>query len=168
VGIVINGTTYADKKAAGTAILEACHAMTNPDPVPLGHYRGFDLELSFDTFSKEYRATLKGALSHTVSLSNDIFGNIIRLDNALEGFPAKMTACQEQLETTKAQMENTKAEVDKPFPQEVELAEKTARLAEVNIALNLDKRETELMDAETDEGEEGAPQKKNRQRGDAR
>jgi N12 class adenine-specific DNA methylase len=168
VGIVLKDTPYTDKKAAGTAILEACQAMTNPDPVPLGSYRGFTMDLSYDAFSKEYRATLKGALSHTVNLSNDIFGNITRLDNALEGFPAKLSSCQEQLETEKVQMENAKAEVERPFPQEAELAEKTARLAEVNIALNLDKRENELVDAEPDEGEADAPERKSKDRGDAR
>ncbi|OGO91733.1 MAG: hypothetical protein A2Y17_13300 [Clostridiales bacterium GWF2_38_85] len=168
VGIVLKGTFFTDKKAAGTAILEACQDMNNPDPIPLGSYRGFDMDISFDTFSKEYQITLKNALSHTVPLGTDIFGNITRLDNTFEGFSLKQSSCQEQLETTKAQMKNAKDEVEKPFAQEAELAEKTERLAEVNIELNLDKRETELVDAEPDEGEADAPQKKDRQRGDAR
>ena len=156
--------TPEDKKAAGTAILEACKAMTNPEPVPLGSYRNFDMELSFDVFSREYRITLKGGLSHAVPLGDNAFGNITRLDNALEGMEPKLAGCKEQLEQAKAQMANAKIEVEKPFPQEAELAEKTSRLAEVNIALNLDKREPELMEGVPDEGEM-EPQKKDRGRG---
>jgi N12 class adenine-specific DNA methylase len=165
VGIVLNGTTYADKKAAGTEILAACQAMTSPEPVPLGSYRGFEMDLSFDTFNKEYRVTMKGALSHTVPLGGDIFGNITRIDNALDAFPAKLDACKEQLTTARAQMENAKAEVERPFPQEAELAENTERLNEVNIALNLDKRENEIVEGEPDEGD-GAeqPERKSKDR----
>ncbi|MDR1409776.1 MAG: hypothetical protein LBJ12_05870 [Oscillospiraceae bacterium] len=168
VGVVLKGASYTDKKAAGTAILEACQAMTNPDPVPLGSYRGFTMDLSFDTFNKEYRVTLKGRVSHIVPLGNDIFGNITRMDNALDAFPAKLDSCKEQLSTTQAQMENAKAEVERPFPQEAELAEKMARLNEVNIALNLDKHENEIMEGEPDEGDSAEQPERKKDRGGAR
>jgi ribosome biogenesis SPOUT family RNA methylase Rps3 len=159
------------KKAAGAAILEACKKMTSPDPVPLGRYREFDMDLSFDTFSKEYRVTLKGALSHTVPLGSDIYGNITRLDNALKGLDEKLVSVQQQLENSKAQMTAAKADADVPFPQEAELAEKTKRLSEVNIALHLDKREPEFVDAAPDEGEsvgQPTPNKTDRERDDER
>jgi N12 class adenine-specific DNA methylase len=163
VGITLNGTAYADKKAAGSAILAACQAMRNPDPVPLGEYRGFAMDLSFDTFGKEYRVTLKGALSHIVSLGTDIVGNLTRIDNALERFSEHKGYDEREIAETRQQMENAKIEVERPFPQEAELAEKTARLNEVNIDLNLDKREQEIIEGEPDEGDSAdAPQKKER------
>jgi hypothetical protein len=129
----------------------------------LGEYRGFAMDLSFDTFGKEYRVTLKGALSHTVSLGTDIVGNLSRIDNALERFSEHKGYDERELAETRQQMENAKAEVERPFPQEAELAEKTARLNEVNIELNLDKREPEIIEAEPDEGDSAdAPQKKER------
>ena len=147
----VEGTVYTDKKAAGSAILAACHAMTSPDPVPLGQYRGFAMELSFESFSKEYRITLKGALTHTTGLGTDVFGNILRLDNLLGGMEERLIACREQLENVNVQLENAKQEVEKPFPQEDELKTKSARLDELNILLNMDKRESEIMDGEPGE-----------------
>ena len=127
--------------------------MTNPDPIHIGEYRGFDMELFFDSFSREYKITLKHELRHTVTLGTDIFGNIQRLDNALNSFQEKLTACEAQLENTKVQLENAKLEVQKPFPQEEELKTKTARLNELNAMLNLDKRENEIVDGERAEEE---------------
>ena len=147
----LQGTRYPDKKEAGTALLAACKAMTSPDAVPLGQYRGFAMELSFDSFSREFKVTLKGALRHPVSLGTDVFGNIQRLDNALAVLPEQFTACGEQLENTKTQLATAKIEVDKPFPREDELKTKTARLDELNILLNMDKRENEIGDTEPDE-----------------
>ena len=147
----VEGTIYTDKKSAGSAILAACHAMTSPDPVPLGQYRGFAMELSFESFSKEYLITLKGALTHTTGLGTDIFGNILRLDNLLGGMEERLIACREQLENVNVQLENAKQEVEKPFPQEDELKTKSARLDELNILLNMDKRESEIMDGEPGE-----------------
>jgi len=144
----VEGAVYTDKKAAGSAILAACHAMTSPDPVPLGQYRGFAMELSFESFSKEYRITLKGTLTHTTGLGTDIFGNILRLDNLLGGMEERLIACREQLENVNVQLENAKQEVEKPFPQEDELKTKSARLDELNILLNMDKRESDIMDGE--------------------
>ena len=107
----------------------------------------------FDSFSREYKITLKHELRHTVTLGTDIFGNIQRLDNALNSFQEKLTACEAQLENTKVQLENAKLEVQKPFPQEDELKTKTARLNELNAMLNLDKRENEIVDGERAEEE---------------
>ena len=142
------GGTVREKKAAGDAILGLCKSMTSPDPIPIGQYRGFDMELSFDTFSREYKITLIHQLRHTVTLGTDIFGNIQRLDNTFSSFEERMTACANQLENTRVQLENAKAEVQKPFPQEEELAAKTARLNELNALLNLDKKENEIVDGE--------------------
>jgi hypothetical protein len=164
VGITVGGTVYTDKKTAGTAILEACQAMKNPDPVPLGSYRGFGMDLSFDTMSREYRVTLSGVLSHTVKLGT-IHGNINRMDSILEGLADSLKNCESSLADTKLQMGNAKAEIARPFPQETELAEKTARLSEVNIALNLDKRENEIVEGEPDEGDSAEqPERKSKDR----
>lgn len=146
--MIMPGGTVREKKAAGDAILGLCKSMTSPEPIPIGQYRGFDMELSFDTFSREYKITLIHQLRHTVTLGTDIFGNIQRLDNTLGAFEERMAACTEQLENTRVQLENAKAEVQKPFPQEEELAAKTARLNELNALLNLDKSENEIVDGE--------------------
>lgn len=151
--MIMAGGTVTDKKAAGEAIIGLCKSMTNPDPIHIGEYRGFDMELFFDSFSREYKITLKHELRHTVTLGTDIFGNIQRLDNALNSFQEKLTACEAQLENTKVQLENAKLEVQKPFPQEDELKTKTARLNELNAMLNLDKRENEIVDGERAEEE---------------
>lgn len=151
--MIMAGGTVTDKKAAGEAIIGLCKSMTNPDPIHIGEYRGFDMELFFDSFSREYKITLKHELRHTVTLGTDIFGNIQRLDNALNSFQEKLTACEAQLENTKVQLENAKLEVQKPFPQEDELKTKTARLNELNAMLNLDKRENEIVDGERAEKE---------------
>ena len=154
--MIMPGGTVREKKAAGDAILGLCKSMTSPNPIPIGQYRGFDMELSFDTFTREYKITLIHQLRHTVTLGTDIFGNIQRLDNTLGAFEERMAACVEQLENTRVQLENAKAEVQKPFPQEEELAAKTARLNELNTLLNLDKTENEIVDGERGEEE---PQK---------
>ena len=147
------GGVVRDKKDAGDAILGLCKSMTTPDPISIGRYRGFDMELSFDTFSREYKITLIHQLRHTVTLGTDIFGNIQRLDNALGAFEERMAACVEQLENTHVQLENAKVEVQKPFPQEEELKTKTERLNELNALLNLDKKENEIVDGERSEDE---------------
>ena len=151
--MIMPGGTVREKKAAGDAILGLCKSMTSPEPISIGQYRGFDMELSFDTFSREYKITLIHQLRHTVTLGSDIFGNIQRLDNTLGAFEERMAACAEQLENTRVQLENAKAEVQKPFPQEEELAAKTARLNELNALLNLDKSENEIVDGERGEEE---------------
>jgi hypothetical protein len=148
----IGGIFYAEKAEAGKALIEACKAMTSPDPVPLGEYRGFQTILSFDSMSREYRVTLSGALSHTVTLGTDISGNITRLNNGLD-FSAALKHCETELANVQTQLETAKSEVDRPFPQEKEYAEKSARLKELNILLNMDEKDHELLDFEPDEGD---------------
>ena len=161
----VEGVVYTDKKAAGSAILAACHAMTSPDAVNIGRYRGFTMELSFESFTKEYQITLKGMLRHTTNLGTDIFGNILRLDNLLGGMEERMIACREELENINVQLDNAKQEVEKPFPQEDELKTKSARLDELNILLNMDKRESEIVDGDVgDEAEAPARDSPDRER----
>ena len=165
IGMTVKGVFYSEKADAGNAILDACQAMTSPDPVPLGEYRGFQTELSFDTFEKEYKVKLKGELGYSVSLGTDTFGNITRLDNALEGLPKRLEINEQELENVKTQFETAKVDVKKPFNQEEELKTKTARLNELNALLNVDKRENEIVGGEPDEGdEEPTPKSKDRER----
>jgi hypothetical protein len=147
----IGGVFYIEKAGAGKAILEACKAMTSPDPVPLGEYRGFGMALFFDAFAREYRVTLKGALSHEVRLGTDIHGNITRLDNALEGFAAALQSCQEKRESIQTQIQAAQGEVLRPFPQEQAYQEKSARLKELNILLKLDEKDSPVFETEPDE-----------------
>ena len=149
--LTLAGVTYADKKEAGAALLTMCQTMLSPEATQIGSYRGLTLELAFDTFAREYRLTMIGQLRHTVTLGTDVFGNLQRMDNALEGLPIKEQACREQLFNLQTQLETAKAEVQKPFPREEELTTKTARLEELNSLLNLDHKEPEIVDAEPDE-----------------
>ena len=149
--LTLAGVTYADKKEAGAALLIMCQTMLSPEATQIGSYRGLTLELAFDTFAREYRLTMIGQLRHTVTLGTDVFGNLQRMDNALEGLPIKEQACREQLSNLQTQLETAKAEVQKPFPREAELNTKTARLEELNSLLNLDHKEPEIVDAEPDE-----------------
>ena len=149
--LTLAGVTHADKKEAGAALLTMCQTMLSPEATQVGSYRGLTLELAFDTFAREYRLTMIGQLRHTVTLGTDVFGNLQRMDNALEGLPIKEQACREQLSNLQTQLETAKAEVQKPFPREAELNTKTARLEELNTLLNLDHKEPEIVDAEPDE-----------------
>ena len=149
--LTLAGATYAEKKEAGAVLLTMCQTMLSPEATQIGSYRGLTLELSFDTFAREYRLTMIGQLRHTVTLRTDVFGNLQRMDNALEGLPIKEQACREQLSDLQTQLETAKAEVQKPFPREAELMTKTARLEELNSLLNLDHKEPEIVDAEPDE-----------------
>ena len=153
VGIEVKGVSYSEKAEGGQKIIDACKEMTSPDPVPLGKYRGFDLELSFDTFEKAYQVKIKGSLSRSVSLGTDAIGNITRIDNAIEKIPERLEAKKQELTTLEQQFATAKAEVDKPFDKEEELTEKTNRLGVLNGLLNVDKRENELVDGAPDEGD---------------
>ena len=153
-GMEVDGTHYAEKEDAGKAIIDVCTRMTGSDAVLLGQYRGFSMVLAYDGRSNEYRITLKGTLSHTVTLGADVFGNITRLDNALENLAGSLEAEQNRLEETRGQLENARAELQTPFAREAELAEKTKRLKELNILLNMDEKDKTLMDDGPDEGEE--------------
>ena len=154
VGIEVKGVSYSEKAEGGQKIIEACKEMTSPDPVPLGKYRGFDLELSFEPFEKAYQVKIKGSLSRSVSLGTDAIGNITRIDNAIEKIPERLEAKKQELETVEQQFVTAKAEVEKPFDKEEELTEKTNRLGVLNGLLNVDKRENELVDGTPDEGDD--------------
>lgn len=153
VGIEVKGVSYSEKAEGGQKIIDACKEMTSPDPVPLGKYRGFDLELSFDTFEKAYQVKIKGSLSRSVSLGTDAIGNITRIDNAIEKIPERLEAKSRELSALEQQFATAKAEVEKPFDKEEELTEKTNRLNVLNGLLNVDKRENELVDSAPDEGD---------------
>ena len=163
--MVIHDRVYAEKKAAGSAILEECRAMTSPDPVVIGSYRGFSMELSFDTFLREYHLVLGHELRHTVNLGTDIYGNIQRMDNVLDGLDSRLKDCIATLDNTKVQLENAKVEVEKPFAQEEELATKSARLEELNALLNMDEKDNELAEPSEDEMEEQNDRRTTRSRG---
>ena len=162
VGMMIKGVSYSEKQEAGQAIIAACKAMTSPEPVPLGEYRGFDLELAFNSSERVYEVKIKGDSSHSVALGDDVFGNITRIDNRIERIPELLDKAKAELDNTEKQFETAKTEVQKPFPQEEELKAKTTRLDELNILLNMDKTENELVDSEPDEGEE-APTRRERE-----
>ena len=149
--MVIDGVCIAEKKAAGNAILAACQAMTSPDPVPLGQYRGFSMFLSFDSLAKAYVISLKNELTHTVHLGTDIFGNIQRVDNLLDSLGERLQDCETLLGETRKQLASAEEQVKKPFPQEEELKTKSLRLDELNRLLNMDKAENEIVDGEVDD-----------------
>lgn len=155
--MVIEGVVHSSKKAAGSAILEVCRNMTTPDPISLGQYRGFAMQLHFDSMKREYVITLQGQLTHPVSLGTDIFGNIQRLDNVIESFPERVENCRALLENVHHQLEAAKTAAQAPFPREGELKAKSARLDELNILLNLDKKENEIVDGERDDNDEERP-----------
>ena len=159
--MVINGHAFTEKKAAGTALLDACNTMTGTDPVSLGSYRGFQMTLCFDSFEKLFKVSMQGALTYKVGLGTDVFGNIQRMENLLESMPTRQIEYKEKLKNLEIQVENAKQEVAKPFPREAELKEKSARLDQLNILLNMDKRENEIVDGIQDEGEI-QPQRKSR------
>ena len=147
--MTLAGKVYTEKKAAGAELLLLCQNMLTPEAMQIGSYRGLVLELSFDSFSQEYRLTMIGQLRHVVTLGTDVFGNIQRMDNLLESLPLKEQAYREKLSDLHSQLETAKVEVLKPFPREEELQTKLARLEELNALLNMDKREPEVV-AETE------------------
>ena len=164
VGITILDQPYADKEAAGKAILDVCTKMTGSDAVFLGQYRGFSLVLSYDGPSNEYRMTMKGTLSHTAVLGADVFGNLTRMDNVIDGLSGKLEAVRAELADTQVQLENARTELAAPFAREVELAEKTARLKELNILLNMDQKDKSLIDDVPDEDTPERPRSKGMER----
>ena len=137
-GIVIRGDTLTDKDNAGAAILAACKEVKGGDPVEIGSYRGFTMSLSVENFGKDFILTMKGKMTHRVTLGKDARGNLNRMDNALASMPERLAAVEERLENIHKQMAAAKAELGKPFPQEAELGEKSARLAALNIQLDMD------------------------------
>lgn len=149
--MVLQGMRFDVKKEAGTQIVAVCKAMKNPRPIKLGSYRGFEMELFFDTMSHEYKITLVGKLRHTVALGTDIFGNIQRLDNLIAALPEKQKVCEDQLGNEKRMLESAKSELNKPFVHEEELKLKSARLAELNAMLDLNKNDNEIVDGDREE-----------------
>ena len=140
-GMVIKGVAYDEKKTAGERLVLACSELPNAEEKVIGNYRGFELSLRFDAFRTEYQALLKGQRKYTVPLGNDPLGNIIRLDNSLNSFPERITAAENELTTLHQQQAAAQVEVEKPFPQEEELAQKSARLAELNAQLDVDEKQ---------------------------
>ncbi len=153
VGMEVKGVFYSEKAEAGKAIIEACKLMSSPEPIYLGKYRGFDMELSFDTLERTYMIKIKGSTSRNVFLGEDSYGNITRIDNGVEKFSEALSFAENELANTKAQFETAKTEVEKPFAQDEELKTKLARLDELNILLNMDKTENEIVGGEPDESE---------------
>ena len=149
---------YTEKKEAGQAIIDACKAMKSPEPVPLGSYRGLSMELSYSSVSQEFVIALHGKGTYKVPLGTDIYGNITRLDNKMNELPDNLSRSREQLETAKSQLETAKADAQKEFPQEQELAEKVARLGELNVLLDMDKKDRVVMEEEP-ETEEIEPER---------
>ena len=142
-GMTIKGVAYDEKKTAGERLVLACSELPNAEENVIGSYRGFELSLRFDAFRTEYQALLKGQRKYTVPLGTDPLGNIIRLDNSLNNFPERITAAENELDTLHQQQAAAQIEVEKPFPQEEELAEKSARLAELNAQLDVDEKSHE-------------------------
>ena len=156
-GMVIKGVTYDEKKTAGEQLVLACSELPNAEEKVIGSYRGFELSLRFDTYRSEYQAILKGQRKYTVPLGTDPLGNITRLDNSLNNFPERITAAENELDTLHQQQAAAQIEVEKPFPQEEELAEKSARLAELNAQLDVDEKSHESEQEE--EEQENAPRR---------
>ena len=153
LGMMVSGVSYSEKAEAGQAIINACKSMNSPDAIPLGEYRGFQMELYFDTVQRNYVVKVKGETSRDVPLGDDSHGNIVRIDNGIERFEEALADTKNSLENTEKQFETAKQEIEKPFAKEEELRAKTARLDELNILLNMDKKENEIVGGEPDEGE---------------
>lgn len=153
LGMMVSGVSYSEKAEAGQAIINACKSMNSPNAIPLGEYRGFQMELYFDTVQRNYVVKLKGETSRDVPLGDDSHGNIVRIDNGIERFEETLADTKNSLENTEKQFETAKQEIEKPFAKEEELKAKTARLDELNILLNMDKKENEIVGGEPDEGE---------------
>ena len=153
LGMMVSGVSYSEKAEAGQAIINACKSMNSPDAIPLGEYRGFQMELYFDTVQRNYVVKLKGETSRDVPLGDDAHGNIVRIDNGIERFEEALADTKNSLENTEKQFETAKQEIEKPFAKEEEMRAKTARLDELNILLNMDKKENEIVGGEPDEGE---------------
>lgn len=156
-GITVMGKHIAEKEDAGKAIIDVCTRMTGSVKADMiGEYRGFCMSISYDNVKNEYRLHLKGQLSHTVVLGTDVFGNITRMDNVIDGIAGKLEKVRAELAETQVQLENAKAEMNTPFAKEDELSEKTARLKELNILLNMDQKDRALID---EAPEEDVPEK---------
>lgn len=163
--MTLQGVTYTEKADAGQMLLAVCKEHPLSQPTEIGSYRGFQLEVYYDTVNSHYCLNLCGKCRHKVELGSDVLGNLTRIENELSKLPAKFTAAKTRKEETVAQLENAKVEVEKPFAFEEELKEKTDRLNALNIELNLDEKDTSAIDTEPEQGDE-PPERKcaNRER----
>ena len=157
--MIIKGIEYTEKEQAGKAILEACKTKTNPDLEDIGEYRGFRLELGFNSVEREFTMTIKNNYSYNIMLGSDVYGNITRINNALEAIKDKIPDERLRIEDIEKQLENAKIEMQKPFPQEELLDEKMKRLEELNILLKLDEKEKQVLDTSNDEIENNEKEK---------
>lgn len=155
----IKGVEYSDKEQAGKAILETCKTKTNPDLEEIGEYRGFKLELGFNSLEKQFTMTMKNKYSYSIFLGSDIYGNITRINNALDGIKDKIPDQKLRLEDIEKQLETAKIEVQKPFPKELELKEKMKKLEELNILLKIDEKEKQVLDTGSEEIENDEKEK---------
>jgi len=149
----VGDKTYTDKKEAGTALVEMCREMKTVNaPATVGEYAGFKMAVSFDSFNHKFVMNLKGQLSHNLEIGSDPLGNIARINHALESMPKQLAEAKTKLENVEHQLETAKTEVNKPFAQEAELAEKLERLSALNALLNMDKKGDDAvgMDDTTD------------------
>jgi len=153
VGMTAGDHLITDKEEAGNLILEACKKCHHGEGVQVGEYRGFDLSVQYDIFNNRFQMMLQGSLTHRVDVGTDPRGNILRLDNALANLPQRLTDAEARLETAKQQLISAKEELGKPFPQEDELKTKSARLAELDAELNLDRPENKSQGKEKDKEE---------------
>ena len=148
--MTINGIEYTEKEQAGKALIESCKKKSNSNHEVIGEYKGFKMELSFNTIDREFEISLRNKTFYTTKLGTDVYGNIIRIENALKGIDKKLPNYKQQLDDTYKQLENAKIEVSKEFPQEEELKNKMERLAELNAELNLNEKEESVEDFEED------------------
>lgn len=162
--MVLDGVIYTERENAGKAIIEACTHMNGAETVSIGSYRGFSMLLSYDGAANEFHMTLKGSLSHTAVLGADAGGNVTRIDNVLEKIDERLESARSQLAHTSEQLENARTEMVAPFPKEAELAEKTRRLNELNVLLNLNEPDRVVMSEEPDEGDRIRPKNAERER----
>jgi hypothetical protein len=149
--MVIDGKTYTDRGQAGAALLEACKTIQTTEAFKVGSYRGFDMFLSFDSFNKVFHVAMKGSMTHTATLGDDAGGNITRINNEFDRIATRLKSVEVQLETLYSQQEAAKAELGKPFEKEAELAEKSARLAELDASLDMDRQPDVVVMGDPDE-----------------
>ncbi len=152
----VGDKVYTDKKEAGTALVEMCKEMKTVNvPATVGEYAGFKMAVSFDSFNHKFVMNLKGQLSHNLEIGSDPLGNIARINHALESMPKQLAEAQTKLQTVERQLETAKVEVEKPFEQEAELAEKLERLSALNALLNMDEKGDDAL------GMDDAPEEEN-------
>jgi len=156
-GMTIKGMMFDDKKTAGERLILAAKELPDTEPVVLGEYRGFELSVRYEPVRNEQQAVLKGKAIYPVALGADPHGNITRLDNLLAGFDERIANAENRLENLLQQQTAAQAEVEKPFPQEEELAQKSARLAELNAQLDVDEKHHEPEMEETPDEESARP-----------